>query len=149
MLEIYRQMEADGKIGPLLPPDATGMRHARPHAEYPKMLRPPKFERQERLEPGPNGSVMRMWQWVEITPAVVARSRREELEFVSEGVIEPLPEGTDAVVAERDALRMENEDMKRRLERLESLMLAQSTQNAGTPVDPLAKLAAIGKETPQ
>jgi hypothetical protein len=147
MHEIYRQMEADGKIGPLMPPDATGMRHARPHAEYPKMLRPPKFERQERVEPGPGGHPLRMWQWVEIQPAVVARSRREELDFMQDGVIEPLPEGTDAVIAERDALRMENEDMKRRLERLESLMLAQSAQNAGAPVDPLAKLATIGKET--
>lgn len=142
MLEIYRQMEADGKIGQLLPPDATGMRQQRPFAEYPKMLRPPKFERQERLEPGPGGHPVRLWQWVEVEPAVVARSRREELEFLQAGTIESEPVGTDAVVAERDALRMQNEDLQRRMERLEALLLEKSPTPT-PPDDPLSALKGL------
>lgn len=126
MLEIYRQMEADGKIGPLGPPDSSGMRQPRPHSEYPKMLKPPVYERQERLEPGPGGSVMKLWAYVQTSPAVVARSRREELEFLQTGAVDAEPV-EDIVVAERDALRMQNEDLTRRLERLESLLLAQTS----------------------
>jgi hypothetical protein len=132
MLEIYRQMENDGKIGPLLPPDATGMRHPRPHAEYPKVLRAARYERQDRPEPGPGGTVMHQFAYVEVEPAVVARSRREELEFIQSGTIEPATSG-DVVVAERDALRMENEELRRRLDRLEAALLVGQTKVADVP----------------
>lgn len=136
MLEIYKKLEKEGKIGRF---DEAG--RPRPFAEFPKQMRQPRYELVRR--PPTTGEPMGMFERILVDPGLVVHSQREELAYLAENGAEI--RGQDPVLDERDDLRKQVADLRSQLE----TAIAALQAKAGAYIDPEAeKIAMTAKLEP-